>query len=82
MHIEHQLEEIIQQQRLQLFFASRLWLEARKENGQLRQVISILEARLEEAGVSTEAPPAPDNQPGLPLFRTFHETSPTEVSPR
>ena len=60
MRNEHRLQEIIQQQRLQLFFASRLWLEARAENARLRAIIT-------EAGLSYEPPPPDPEQLVLPL---------------
>ena len=63
MNERRRLEQILQQQRLQLFFASRLWLEALEENDQLRQTIAELQARLETHGIPYEtATPSSDDQ--------------------
>jgi hypothetical protein len=68
--IEERLKQIIQQQRLQMFFQSRLWLEERKENVRLRGIILELQFVLEEHGVSSKLStplPSIENQPLLPL---------------
>jgi hypothetical protein len=70
MRNEHRPEKIIQQQRLQMFFQSRLRLEERKENARLRGIILELQFVLEEHGISSEfsAPlPSIENQPLLPF---------------
>jgi hypothetical protein len=74
---ESQLEAIIQQQRLELFFRWRFWLEEREENARLRnellrqrEVILTLQIRLAKAGLDFEVPVEPDLnlQPLLPFM--------------
>ena len=56
---ERQLEELVNKQRLQLFFAHSAWFDQRERNLQLREYILKLQARLDRAGVDYSPLSAP-----------------------
>jgi hypothetical protein len=64
---EKQFEALIQRQRLVIIFAKSMYDEAHEENLRLHQTIGILQARLKEAGLDSEVPPVPQEQPLLPF---------------
>jgi hypothetical protein len=78
MSREQRFEEVIQQQRLQMFFASRLWLEAREENSRLRKRILELETRLEREGIYYDSPSL-NTHPWLP-FLAPDDSKPTKTT--
>jgi hypothetical protein len=74
MQNKDKLEKIVQQQRLQMFFQSRIWLEERAENCRLREAVLVLQTRLLDAGLSADlpeqSPETDDSQLSLALFES------------
>ncbi len=71
---ESQLESVVQQQRLELFFRWRFWLGEREENARLRnellkqrEVILTLQIRLAKAGLDFNIPVEPEPNSNAPV---------------
>jgi hypothetical protein len=79
MSNEHQLEKLVQRQRLIIAFLQAAWTQAQEQNARLRRIIIELQNKLEEHGLSSEVTSAinADQQLSLPLFP--HETVQTKI---